>query len=59
VAGRATLIRLTGRGLELQRRMAKAFTSVVNAEVVRQFPEQEATILRALLGRFYQPCQAV
>jgi hypothetical protein len=55
VAGRATLMRLTGRGLELQRRIAKAFASVVNAEVVRQFPEQEATILRALLGRFYQP----
>jgi hypothetical protein len=39
--------------------MAKAFTSVANAEVVGQFPEQEATILRALLRRFYQPYQAV
>jgi DNA-binding MarR family transcriptional regulator len=59
VAGRTTLIRLTGRGLELQRRMAEALTSVVDAEVVGQFPEQESTILVALLGRFCQPYQAV
>jgi len=50
VAGRVTLIRLTGRGLALQRRMADAFAMVVDAEVVGQFPEQEVT---SLLG--YEP----
>ena len=50
MAGRVTLIRLTGRGLALQRRMADAFAMVVDAEVVGQFPEQEVT---SLLG--YEP----
>jgi DNA-binding MarR family transcriptional regulator len=54
VAGRTTLIRLTERGFALQQRMAEVYTSVVETEIVGQFPEPDAAILLALLQRFYQ-----
>jgi DNA-binding MarR family transcriptional regulator len=54
VAGRTTLIRLTERGLALQQRMAEVYTSVVETEIVGQFPEQDADMLVALLQRLYQ-----
>lgn len=54
VAGRTSLIRLIDRGLELQQRMAEVYASVVDTEIVGQFPEPEATILLTLLDRFYQ-----
>jgi DNA-binding MarR family transcriptional regulator len=54
VVGRTTLIRLTERGLELQQRMAEVYASVVDAELVGQFSEQEAAMLLPLLDRLYQ-----
>jgi DNA-binding MarR family transcriptional regulator len=58
VVGRTSLIRLTDRGLALLRRMADVYASVVDAEIVGQFPEQEAAMLLALLDRFYQASSA-
>jgi DNA-binding MarR family transcriptional regulator len=54
VAGRTSVIRLTDCGLALQQRMAEVYASVVEIEIVGQFPEPEAAILLTLLDRFYQ-----
>ena len=53
VIGRPLLIHLTERGRDLQQRMAEVYISAVDAEIIRQFSEQEAALLVALLGRFY------
>jgi DNA-binding MarR family transcriptional regulator len=58
VAGRTSVIRLTAHGLALQQRMAEVYATVVETEIVGQFPEQEAATLLSLLERFYQASSA-
>ena len=58
LAGRTSMIRLTERGLALQQRMAEVHASVVETEIVEQFPEQDAAMLLALLDRIHQPSSA-
>jgi DNA-binding MarR family transcriptional regulator len=54
VVGRPILVRLTGRGRDLQQRMMETCVSVVEAEVMRHFSEHEASDLVVLLSQLYR-----
>ena len=58
VIGRTMVVQLTARGRDLQQRMAEVYASVVDAEIVGQFTEQEANVLVELSKRFDPPSSA-
>jgi DNA-binding MarR family transcriptional regulator len=54
--GRPVVVRLTGRGRDLQRRMAEVLASTVDTEITGQFAQQEAADVIVLLNRFFGVC---